>query len=247
MTTGMPFNERIRYAANKVGGQSELARRVSRITGTKVDPQNIQYLCKEGTRSSKLTGAIAEAADLDLTWLMTGAGQPEKTAVTEVRQGDQPYQVTRSPKHPTKTAEGGYRLPKFNATPGAGASHYPPSHEEVIDQLTLSGDFIRKNLSITGIQNLAVLTAYGDSMEETFSSGDSLLVDRGVRDVKIDAVYVLQRDDELFVKRIQRQLDGSLMIISDNKKYEPQHVTQGKKNHLQVLGRVVYCWVGRKL
>jgi phage repressor protein C with HTH and peptisase S24 domain len=245
----IPFHERVQYCVDKVKGQSELARLVSKFAGRKVSPQSIQYLVnprkKVPAKGSRLTAAIAKAANVDVDWLASGEGSPEHFIGTQ--EPEMAYGSKRHMKTAIKTAEGSYRLPKFNVSVSAGGGHYYQEHEEVIDQLTITGDWIRKNLSITGIQNLAVLTAYGDSMEDTFSSGDPLLVDRGVREVKIDSVYVLQRDDELFVKRIQRQLDGDLIIISDNKKYEPQTVSNGSKSNLQVLGRVVYCWNGKKL
>lgn len=252
MVKPTPYYQRVRYAVQKVGGQSELARRVGRVTQTKVDPQNIQYLCREGARSSRLTGPIAEAAELNLNWMMTGLGNPEDLShgpELVARSPDGAYAVmqARQVKTPTKTAEGSYRLPRFNVEPAAGLGTYPPDHEEVIDQMTVTGEWIRKNLSITSIRNLAVLTGYGDSMEGTFNSGDPLLVDRGVNEIKIDAVFVLQRFDVLFVKRCQRQLDGGLLIISDNKKYEAQRIAPDDVQSLQVLGRVVYCWNGRKL
>jgi len=93
---------------------------------------------------------------------------------------------------------------------------------------------------------LALITGFGDSMEPTFADGDTLLVDRGVSDIKLDAIYVLALNDELFVKRIQRGGDGSFTMISDNKNYLPRQVTRSEREHFRVLGRVVMAWNSRR-
>jgi phage repressor protein C with HTH and peptisase S24 domain len=246
------FPERVRYCAEQAGGQSALARAVSDIVGRTVKPQIIQYLCNldlpKPARGSKYTHAIAQAAGVNPNWLANGVGDPD--LIASDRQGTP---TVREPsiadiyRSNYEAEHHFHRLPKFNAVGSAGRGRFPPDYDEVIDQLTLSGPWMRKNLSFTSIDNLAVLTAYGDSMENTFSSGDALLVDCGVNEIKIDAVYVMLRNDELYIKRVQRQLNGSLKIISDNKNYESQVLENGDRENTEVLGRVVYCWNGRRL
>jgi hypothetical protein len=73
------FYERVRFCVDRVGGQSEMARRVTAFTGRECKPQTIQYLCKEPkegkpARASSLTPAIAAAANVNITWLATGQG-----------------------------------------------------------------------------------------------------------------------------------------------------------------------------
>jgi phage repressor protein C with HTH and peptisase S24 domain len=119
--------------------------------------------------------------------------------------------------------------------------------ESVVDHIRLHDQWIRRHLTVSAPSNLAVISARGDSMEDTFSDGDVLLVDRGVADVRLDAVYVLAIDDELYIKRVQRRMDGGLTIISDNKKYEPFVIGTGERDKFGVQGRVVWAWRGKKL
>lgn len=136
----------------------------------------------------------------------------------------------------------------FDATPSMGRGVMRPDRDTVLGEVNLSKEWIGRNLSISNSANLAMLTAYGDSMAPTFADGDMLLVDRGVVDVKLDAVYVLALNDELFVKRVQRRItDGAVIIKSDNPLYDPVILDNGERNSLQVLGRVVWAWNGRKL
>ena len=99
----------------------------------------------------------------------------------------------------------------------------------------------------SSLDNLALITGLGDSMEGTFSDGDVLLVDRGVTEVKLDAVYVLSLHDELYIKRLQRRPDGSLLMISDNDKYPPYVIENGDRDAFKVEGRVLLAWNARKL
>ena len=123
-----------------------------------------------------------------------------------------------------------------------------PDHDHVVETIRVTKTWLRDTLpSLTNVSNLALLPAFGDSMEGTFNDGDLLWVDRGIAEVKMDAVYVLALQDELYVKRLQRRPDGTILMISDNKKYEPYLIKNGEKEKFRVLGRVVYAWRGVRL
>jgi SOS-response transcriptional repressor LexA len=134
-----------------------------------------------------------------------------------------------------------------NAVASMGLGAPLPDHETVVDKISLSSSWVQKHLTVSSPGNLAFLTAYGDSMRPTFSDGDILLIDRGVNAIKIDAVYVLSWRNELFVKRLQRRMNGTLLVISDNPHYEPQEVKDAEAEGLEVLGRVVWAWNGNPL
>ncbi|MBP9032773.1 MAG: helix-turn-helix transcriptional regulator [Pseudomonadales bacterium] len=137
----------------------------------------------------------------------------------------------------------------FDARASMGAGFQQPEHDTVVDTLRLARGWVRAQLpALSSSNNLAVLSAYGDSMAPTFADGDVLLVDRGVHDIRLDAVYVLALNNELYVKRIQRRItDGAVIIKSDNPLYDPVVVENGERAQLRVLGRVVWAWNGRRL
>lgn len=123
----------------------------------------------------------------------------------------------------------------------------PEDYEDVIDHMRVSTGWLRRNVNASAPGNLAVITGYGDSMEGTFSDGDLLLVDRGITDIKIDAVYVLALKDELYIKRLQRRPDGVLLMLSDNEKYQPYEIRNGELEQFEVLGRVLLAWNAKRL
>lgn len=94
------------------------------------------------------------------------------------------------------------------------------------------------------LSDLSVIQVSGDSMWETLHDGDSVLVDRSITRIVKDGIYILNYEDELLVKRCQRDLsDGSVLIKSDNPRYDTIRVK--KAENLHVLGRVI--WIGRAL
>jgi hypothetical protein len=118
-----------------------------------------------------------------------------------------------------------------------GAGRVVNASEPVVGGMTLSREWARGHLpAVSSYANLAVITASGDSMVPTFADGDILLVDRGVGEVKIDAIYVIGRGDELFVKRIQRRLaGGELVVRSDNPLFEPESIRGPELDRVRIL------------
>lgn len=65
------------------------------------------------------------------------------------------------------------------------------------------------------------------------------LIDTKQNRITTDAIYCIQADNNLFIKRVLRNFDGSITLISDNKKYPPQVVQRELLASAKVLGRVV--------
>lgn len=123
-----------------------------------------------------------------------------------------------------------------------------PELETVIGTIDINQQWVRAHLpSISSPSNLRVITGYGDSMEGTYTDGDILFVDTGSTEIRLDAVYVYSLNGDLYIKRMQRRPDGTLIALSDNKKYESYVIQNADKTDLRVIGRVVWAWNGRKL
>lgn len=121
-------------------------------------------------------------------------------------------------------------------------------HEDVVvGHLTLSPSWVTKQIKpLSAQENLRFIHGYGDSMEPTFYDGDVLLVDAGVRECKVDGIYVLSANERLYIKRVRQRMDGSYEISSDNATVKTVDVLDGN-NPVEVLGRVVWAWNGKKL
>lgn len=139
----------------------------------------------------------------------------------------------------------GFLVPLLDVRGSMGDGGIVPDHIDVVKQIGVNVDQLRRQCSFTSPQNLNFITGYGNSMEPTFSDGDVLLVDVGVNEVNIDGVYVLHLNGKLYIKTLQRRPDGSVLMISDNKKYEPYPIKES--DQIEVNGRVVLAWNARRL
>lgn len=121
-------------------------------------------------------------------------------------------------------------------------------HDDVlVGHIALSEQWVARRLQPTNVAALRFIHAYGDSMSPTFEDGDVLLVDTGIRDPKvIDGVYVMAANDRLYIKRVRQRMDKALEISSDNPTVKTVDVLNGDHS-IDILGRVVWCWNGRKL
>lgn len=140
-------------------------------------------------------------------------------------------------------------IPHFDVSASMGPGCAPPEHTvEVIRDITVHVDWLKsQGLNFSKLENLAIIDGDGDSMEGTFRNGDALLVDRGITDVRTDAIYVFTLDGDLFIKRLQRMTGGSLRMISDNPIY-PAIVIEGEQlERVHIQARVLLAWNARKL
>lgn len=135
------------------------------------------------------------------------------------------------------------RVPRYEVAASAGGGAFVES-EQIVDYLSFRSEWVRNTLGVS-VKDLALINVIGDSMEPTLSDGDVVLLDMTFRGVQDSSIYVLQLNGTLLVKRIQHKLNGSLVIKSDNKLYEPETVTGDEVNQLKIIGRVI--WAGRKM
>lgn len=148
----------------------------------------------------------------------------------------------------TSKGTGLISIPHFDMVASMGTGLDIQGHVDVVRMMQVSLPELRRVLpAFTAPENLIIVTGLGDSMRGTFNDGDPIVVDRGVSEVTVDGVYVLERGKELFIKRMQRQLDGTLMMISDNDRYRPQHITDDARVSFSVFGRALGVWNFMKL
>lgn len=174
---------------------------------------------KEVYEASRATG-------YSMDWILTGQGIPQTEKIQVVQEDNDYCHISQY---------------SIEASAGQGAL----VEAENIDQhLAFKESWLRKS----GINpaNLIAIYARGDSMEPTIFSGDSLVIDKTKDTVTSDGgVYVINYDGELFVKRVQKQLDGLVAITSDNKNYRDMTIPLQELSKLKIIGRVV--WSGHPM
>ncbi|MBL4620777.1 MAG: hypothetical protein JKY89_00085 [Immundisolibacteraceae bacterium] len=108
-----------------------------------------------------------------------------------------------------------------------------------VGSLALSKAWLAK-LGLIGL-DLRTLTVVGDSMSRSdggIRPGDLLLVSMGGEQSLSDGVYIIHFDNEAQVKRLQRDIDGGMLILSDNRSYQTITVPKNRLDVLEVIAKV---------
>lgn len=102
-------------------------------------------------------------------------------------------------------------------------------------RLAFRKDWLNKN----GLhaKDLLIVYAMGDSMIPTIQDKEKLLVNSADKELTDGFIYVIRNQENYWVKRVQRQFDGSLLLISDNKMYPPMQLALNEANDVEIIGR----------
>lgn len=163
---------------------------------------------------------ILNRFDIDANWLITGNGDRKWNNSTP----------------PPEESDFEY-IPMYDVEVSAGYGADAYGITEPNTYLAFRKDWL-KGRSLA-VKDLSVVTASGDSMNPTIGNKDSLLVDTSKNNPVDGRIYVIRSSDTLWVKRIQRQLDGTLLLISDNEAYPPMHLDLRDNHDIEVIGQVV--------
>ena len=107
---------------------------------------------------------------------------------------------------------------------------------EEIEELEIPEQFVFMLGGERELKNIEAINVSGDSMEPTFSYNDIVFINREKKDLGRGGIFTLRTEAGLFIKRIQKRIDGKIDIISDNEVYSTQTLDP---NEVEVIGRVV--------
>lgn len=209
---------RIRQCADIAGSGDELARL------TAIPRRTLEYYLT-GQSEPKVARCveIAKAVGVDIGWLASGEG--------DMRRGSAPAAAPDTDQYAY--------VPLYDARCSAGHGCWTEG-ARVLTMLAFTSYSLRKKGLETA--KLSAVRVDGDSMEGLLSDGDTVMIDHSRNALEGEAVYVIRLDDHLYAKRLQRQFDGSIQIISENKAYQTMVVPREHLADLEIIGRVV--WAG---
>jgi phage repressor protein C with HTH and peptisase S24 domain len=132
-----------------------------------------------------------------------------------------------------------YVVPRYAVEVSAGTGKGTLESESLVGAFAFEAVWMRENLGRTG-RGFACVQVRGDSMQPTLWAGDEIVIDVQVTRVDVSGIYVIALRGDLLVKRVQRKLDGSLVVKSDNPAYEPEHIGSMSAEDFRVVGRLVW-------
>ncbi len=120
----------------------------------------------------------------------------------------------------------------INASAGGGAD----SDEEDAKTIEIPHEFAMLLGGERELKNIEAINVSGDSMEPTFSYNDIVFINRAKTDLQRGGVFTIRTEAGLFIKRVQKRIDGKIDVISDNQIYSTQTLNP---DEIEVIGRVV--------
>lgn len=129
-------------------------------------------------------------------------------------------------------------VPRYDTRAGAGALQLAHGIEPT-DYVHLGLDFLAQ-LGVKP-ENALVVIVDGPSMEPTIRHGDPILGDKSETEPR-DDVFIGAVDEGIFVKRLLRRADSSIMLISDNAAYPPEILPRNEADSLRLICRVKFVF-----
>lgn len=188
-------------------------------------------------RSMKQLGRYIEGADLPFSILVRIA-KYSRVPIWWLIENNEDYLALGK-----RTVEADLALiPRYEVQAGAGSGLVPVS-EVATEALAFRRDWLRQ-IGVSP-QQAALVTADGDSMAPTIPDRSIMLVDLAIRDVRNGHIYILIVAGAVVVKRVQINTDRTVVLISDNSRYDREVISQDRLADLHIAGRVV--WVGHMI
>lgn len=199
-------------------------------------------VAKDSGNSSSAADAVRKMLEKHGKGLSTEARQSIVRAVEEDPAGDKGSGFIIATAQP---ADGDISIPQYDIRAAMGHGQVPAEYSEVIRNVVIREEVLReKGVTYTSAQALSMITGWGQSMEGTINDKDPVIVDRGVNDYQGEGVYVLTWHGDLLIKRVQRQDEDRVWLISDNRNYEKQ---SARIEDILIHAKVLMVWNARKI
>ncbi|MDF3840448.1 helix-turn-helix transcriptional regulator [Pseudomonas citronellolis] len=185
-----------------------------------------RWISGDGMPAFGSVALLASGKGVSLDWIATGKGEM--------------FLINPGRGMPRQEDEDVYAyIPLYDARCSSGHGAWN-ERAKVLTKLA----FTRYSLRKKGLnpESLACLRNDGDSMKGLIEDEDTVMIDQNRNSLEGEGVYVILLDDHLYAKRLQRQFDGAVLIISHNKEYQPMTVPRDRLAELQIVGRAV--WAG---
>ena len=217
----MDFKDRLASLIEQKGiSQRQLAIKLG------ITPQSVQQWVRGTARpSGDKIQSIAEYFDVTPSYLMFGDTSMNSSEIDE------------------ETVS----IPVLNVEGSCGVNPSMAGVIEMVKLLRVAKEWLIQRVGNINFRKLHIITASGDSMSPTFNDGDFVIVDTSKREVLSDGVYAVQSGGGIFIKRIQRELDGGVTLLSDNPKYRPQPVPVEDIETMSIIGKCVIALTSKEI
>lgn len=211
--------------------------------------QKIQMLIDEFGNQNKLATVIGKDAGQVSQWKNGTRGlSPEMAREIEKKTGkprgwlDQPLDAVIELSTGYNLPDGYIRFAVLDAPAQMGKGI--ESHSdfvEIVNFVAVAEAWAKRNLG-GSLNHIQVITSIGDSMSGTIEAGEILFIDTSINFFAGEGIYVIYTPNGRRAKRLQMLQNGSLKIISDNSRYEPEIISGEELNNIHIIGKLRGSW-----
>jgi phage repressor protein C with HTH and peptisase S24 domain len=229
------FGQRVRGAAQFAGTLDEAATAM----GVVYD-QLRRIMNEEAVPSFPSIAALSRHSGFALEWLAFGVGSQFKDEGLSPRTSYSGAEGTAAQALENRDT---ILVRRFDLRAAVGAGE-DVTGDAIATVLPFSRRYLEDVLRCS-VEDVAMGEASGDAMEPTIGDRDLVMVNTRKKTISNGAIFVLRLANELVVKRVQRDPDGSVLLVSDNKNYGERRLTQDEVDQVDVIGRMI--WSGGAL
>lgn len=190
------------------------------------------YTFNERNPSSDQLVTLADLFGVTVDFLATG-----KVDTAEADEADLVHAQVQGQNGPKLTEHDFVLIPISSAHASAGPGFIPPE-ERFIGALAFNRYWLkRENVNP---DHATLVKVRGDSMEPTLHDGAVVLVDhRRCEPAARKGIFALRIGEDVMVKRLE-QVDGVLVITSDNPLHDSRAISGKALGDVAIIGRVVW-------
>ena len=209
-----------------------------------MNPQALTGWWKRNTIPTQHLDKVARVLGVSVGWLITGEDPPMAMSDDDYRRQypEAPERFEEVPilNGPTDGPEGREEIPayKIDVSAGDGAHVYTEKPNGALA-------FQRRWLRAKGLtpRHLVVVQVDGDSMAPYINHEDIILIDTSKTAIRSGDIYVFRVDHDLRCKRLFKNVDGSLLVHSDNDsdpRYKDEVLDVTQLEQIEILGAVIW-------
>ena len=121
--------------------------------------------------------------------------------------------------------------PKVFGSCGTGLTVF----DETAEKISVTKDLIT---NYSSSNQYSIISARGSSMSPVINDDDRLIIQHNVENQIIDdTVYLFRYNDELFIKRLVKNVD-QIVCISENPRFQDR-IIEPKEDNFSIIGKVV--------
>lgn len=173
---------------------------------------------------------LCRKLDIKSNAMANRAGRDSNFTLSELQTLEKGYGVDLIKSNNGNTTSLNY-FPNVFGSCGTGLTVFDETSEKISVTKDLIANYSPSN-------QYSVISARGSSMSPTLNDLDKLIIQHNLNEQIIDdTVYLFKYNDELFIKRLVKNID-QIVCISDNPRFEDRVITPNGDN-FTILGKVV--------